>query len=36
MSTSSDRRNPVEALAEEFLERTRRGETPTVQEYLER
>src|SRR6478609_1833061 len=36
MSTSSDPRNPVEALAEEFLDRKRRGETPTVQEYVER
>jgi hypothetical protein len=36
VSTSSDRRNPVELLAEEFLNRKRRGETPTLREYLER
>jgi serine/threonine protein kinase len=36
MSTSSDARNPVELLAEEFLDRQRRGEYPTLQEYLER
>ena len=36
MPTSSDRRNPVEVLAEEFLDRKRRGETPTLREYLER
>src|SRR5262245_2137872 len=36
MKTSSGERNPVELLAEEFLERKRRGERPTLQEYLER
>jgi WD40 repeat protein/serine/threonine protein kinase len=36
MSTSSDRRNPVEVLAEEFLERKRQGEKPTLREYLDR
>src|SRR4029077_6074046 len=36
MPTSSDQRNPVEVLAEEFLDRKRRGETPTLREYLER
>jgi len=36
MSTSGDVRNPVELLAEEFLERKRRGEQPTLREYLER
>src|SRR5436305_10669 len=36
MPSSSDQRNPVEALAEEFLNRKRRGETPTLREYLER
>ena len=36
MSTSSDARNPVEALAEEFLDRKRRGEHPTLREYVER
>jgi WD40 repeat protein/tetratricopeptide (TPR) repeat protein len=36
MTTSSDQRNPVELLAEEFLDRKRRGERPTLQEYLDR
>jgi len=36
MTTSSDARNPVEALAEEFLDRKRRGEQPTLREYVER
>jgi WD40 repeat protein/serine/threonine protein kinase len=36
MSISSDQRNPVELLAEEFLARKRRGEEPTLREYLER
>src|ERR1700722_16125388 len=36
MTTSSDERNPVELLAEEFLDRKRRGEQPTLREYLER
>jgi serine/threonine protein kinase/WD40 repeat protein/Tfp pilus assembly protein PilF len=36
MSSSSDPRNPVEVLAEEFLERKRRGEKPTLREYLDR
>src|SRR5262249_60939893 len=36
MSTSSGERNPVELLAEDFLERKRRGERPTLQDYLER
>ena len=35
MSTSSDTRNPVERLAEEFLDRERRGEHPTLGEYVE-
>ena len=30
MSTSSEPRNPVEVLAEEFLDRKRRGERPTL------
>ena len=34
MSISSGERNPVERLAEEFLDRKRRGEHPTLQEYL--
>src|SRR5262245_4400176 len=33
---TSDERNPVEALAEEFAERFRRGEQPTVEEYVAR
>src|SRR5262249_53171374 len=36
MKTSSGERNPVELLAEEFLERKRRGEQPTLREYVER
>jgi hypothetical protein len=36
MTTSSDHRNPVEVLAEEFLDRKRRGETPTLREYVDR
>ena len=34
-SNSSDR-NPVEALAEEFLDRKRRGERPSLDEYCQR
>jgi WD40 repeat protein/serine/threonine protein kinase len=34
-SSTSDR-NPVEALAEEFLERKRRGERPTLDDYCQR
>ena len=36
MNTSGDARNPVELLAEEFLDRKRRGEQPTLREYFER
>jgi eukaryotic-like serine/threonine-protein kinase len=36
MNPSSDARNPVELLAEDFLDRKRRGEQPTLREYLER
>src|SRR5207245_9261795 len=36
MSQSSDDRNPVERLAEEFLERHRRGEHPPLNEYVDR
>ena len=36
MNSSSDERNPVELLAEEFLDRKRRGEKPTLGEYIER
>jgi eukaryotic-like serine/threonine-protein kinase len=36
MSTSSNRRDPVEALAEEFVARRRRGESVTVEEYAHR
>lgn len=35
MNDSDERRNPVEFLAEEFVERCRRGEHPTVAEYAE-
>lgn len=35
MSDSNETRNPVERLAEEFVERCRRGEHPTVAEYTE-
>jgi WD40 repeat protein/serine/threonine protein kinase/tetratricopeptide (TPR) repeat protein len=36
MSTTNGSRNPVEALAEEFLERKRRGEPASPEEYAER
>ena len=36
MNNSSDARNPVQLLAEDFLDRKRRGERPTLREYLER
>jgi WD40 repeat protein/serine/threonine protein kinase len=36
MSDSSSERNPVEKLAEEFLERYRRGERPALGEYVDR
>jgi serine/threonine protein kinase len=36
MSTSHGDRNPVEALAAEFLDRKRRGEHVTLEEYAER
>ena len=36
MNPASDERNPVELLAEEFLDRKWRGEQPTLREYLER
>jgi hypothetical protein len=32
MNTSSDQLDPVELLAEEFLERKRHGEKPTLRE----
>ena len=35
MDSSGDR-NPVEALAEEFMDRKRRGETPAVSEYTQK
>jgi hypothetical protein len=35
LSSSSDR-DPVEALAEEFLDRKRRGERPTLDDYCQR
>lgn len=36
METSSADRDPVELLAEDFLERRRRGESPTIEEYVEK
>ncbi len=36
MATSSDDRDPVERLAEEFAERLRRGERPSLSEYSRR
>ena len=36
MTDSSGERNPVEQLAEEFIERKRRGERPTLSEYTEK
>jgi eukaryotic-like serine/threonine-protein kinase len=36
MNATSDQRNPVEVLAEEFLDRKRRGEKPTLDEYIDR
>jgi serine/threonine protein kinase len=36
MTASSGDRNPVERLAEEFVERRRHGEHPTITEYVER
>jgi WD40 repeat protein len=36
MNSTSGERHPVELLAEDFLDRQRRGERPTLQEYLER
>jgi serine/threonine protein kinase/Tfp pilus assembly protein PilF len=36
MSVPSDDRNPVEVLAEEFLARARRGEQPSLAEYVAR
>jgi len=35
-ASSSSERNPVEALAEEFLQRFRQGERPALSEYTER
>src|SRR4051812_39255722 len=35
-SLSGSERNPVEALAEEFLDRQRRGERPTLEDYCRR
>lgn len=35
MTNSSDTRDPVEVLAEEFLDRHRRGERPTIGEYAD-
>ena len=36
MDPSSSDRNPVEELADEFLERHRNGEAPTVEEYCDK
>ncbi|MEZ6054896.1 MAG: protein kinase, partial [Planctomycetaceae bacterium] len=36
MSDQNDERNPVEVLADEFLERYRRGERPSLSEYTDR
>ena len=36
MSDSSSGRNPVEALAEEFLDRFRRGDRPALTEYTDK
>ncbi len=36
MSESTADRNPFERLAEEFAERLRRGEHPSLTEYIER
>jgi hypothetical protein len=36
MNPASDERNPVEILAEEFLDRKRRSEQPTPEEYAQR
>src|SRR5262245_40647156 len=36
MADSSSERNPVEALAEEFLERFRQGERPSLTEYTDK
>ena len=36
MSTSSDEHGPVELLAEEFLDRHKRGQRPTIGEYCDR
>ncbi len=36
MNPASDECNPVEVLAEEFLDRKRRGEQPTPEEYVQR
>src|SRR5438552_278627 len=36
VDSSGDEREPVEVLAEEFLNRRRRGETPSLAEYIDR
>jgi serine/threonine-protein kinase len=36
VDASSSERNPVEELAEEFIERCRRGEAPSIEEYTRR
>ena len=36
MASSNADRDPVELLAEDFLDRRRRGETPSIEEYAQR
>ena len=36
MNTPSDEQSPVDLMAEEFLDRRQRGETPTIEEYCHR
>ena len=36
MNPTSDAQGPVELLADEFLDRHKRGERPTIREYCER
>ena len=35
MNSSSDNQEPVELLADEFMERKRRGEQPTIDDYCQ-
>jgi eukaryotic-like serine/threonine-protein kinase len=36
MNSFSDARNPVERLTEDLIDRNRRGERPTLEEYVDR